>query len=71
MPAQCALTGTTYMMVRKRSKSMHSTLTKMKPNLQRVRVGNRKLKISTRALRTMKKKLGMSQDNKTSATQKA
>jgi ribosomal protein L28 len=55
MPAFCAITGTTYRMVRKRSKSMQGTLTKVKPNLQRIKIGNKRVKISTRALRTMKK----------------
>lgn len=55
MPAFCALTGTTYRIVKKRSKSMHATKTKVKPNLQRIKVGNRRIKISTRALRTLKK----------------
>ncbi len=55
MPAACAITGTTYRMVRKRSKSMRSTLTKVKPNLQRIKIGNKRVKISTRALRTLKK----------------
>jgi ribosomal protein L28 len=55
MPAFCAITGTTYRIVRKRSKSMQGTLTKVKPNLQKIRIGNKQVKISTRALRTMKK----------------
>jgi ribosomal protein L28 len=55
MPAQCAITGKTYMRVIKRSKSMQSTITRVKPNLQRVRIGNKKVKISVRALRTLEK----------------
>ena len=55
MPAMCAVTGKSYMIVRKRSKSMRGTLTKVKPNLQRIKIGNKRVKISTRALRTMKK----------------
>jgi ribosomal protein L28 len=55
MPAICAITGTTYRIVRKRSKSLKSTLTKVKPNLQKIRIGNKQVKVSTRALRTMKK----------------
>lgn len=55
MPAQCALTGKSYMMVNKRSKSMRHTLTKVKANLQKVKIGNKRVKISTRALRTLKK----------------
>jgi ribosomal protein L28 len=55
MPAMCAITGTTYRIVRKRSKSLKSTLTKVKPNLQKIRIGNKQVKVSTRALRTMKK----------------
>ena len=51
----CAVTGKSYMIVRKRSKSMRGTLTKVKPNLQRIKIGNKRVKISTRALRTMKK----------------
>jgi ribosomal protein L28 len=55
MPAMCAITGKSYMIVNKRSKSMQHTLTKVKPNLQRIKIGNKRIKISTRALRTMKK----------------
>jgi ribosomal protein L28 len=57
MPAMCAITGTSYRMVRKRSKSMRGTLTKVKPNLQKIKIGNKQVKISTRALRTLKKQL--------------
>ena len=55
MPAMCAVTGKTYRMVTKRSKSMIGTKTKVKANLQRIRIGNKMVKISARALRTMKK----------------
>jgi ribosomal protein L28 len=55
MPAMCAATLKTYRMVRKRSKSMQGTLTKVKPNLQRIKIGNKRVKISARALRTLKK----------------
>lgn len=54
MPAICAVSGKTYKMVNKRSKSMIGTKTKVKANLQRIRIGNKMVKISTRALRTMK-----------------
>ena len=33
MPAKCAITGTSYKRVKKRSKSMQSTITKVKPKL--------------------------------------
>ncbi len=56
MPAFCALTGKTYLKVCKRSKSMRGTLTKVKPNLQRIKIGNKRVKISTRALKTLKKR---------------
>ena len=56
MPAKCAITGTTYKKVKKRSKSMQATITKVKPNLQRIKIGNKRVKISVRALRTLKKK---------------
>lgn len=56
MPAKCAITGTSYKRVKKRSKSMQSTITKVKPNLQRIKIGNKRVKISVRALRTLKKK---------------
>lgn len=56
MPAQCIITGKSYKKVTKRSKSMQGTITRMKANLQRVRIGNRFYKISARALRTLKKK---------------
>ncbi|MBC7406021.1 MAG: 50S ribosomal protein L28 [Candidatus Parcubacteria bacterium] len=55
MPATCALTGKTYKMTVKRSHSMRGTLTKVKANLQRIRIGNKLVKLSTRAIRTMKK----------------
>jgi ribosomal protein L28 len=55
MPATCALTGKTYKIVNKRSHSMRGTLTKVKANLQTIKIGNKKVKLSTRALRTMKK----------------
>jgi ribosomal protein L28 len=55
MPATCAMTGKTYKMTNKRSHSMRHTLTKVKANLQRVRIGNKLVKLSTRAMRTMKK----------------
>ncbi len=56
MPAKCAITGTTYKRVKKRSKSMQATITKVKPNLQRIKIGNKRVKISVRALRTLRKK---------------
>ncbi len=56
MPAKCAITGVTYKRVKKRSKSMQSTITRVKPNLQRVKIGNKRVKISVRALRTLKRK---------------
>lgn len=55
MPAFCAVSGKTYKMVRKQSHSKVGTKTKVKANLQRVRIGNRLVKISARALRTMNK----------------
>jgi ribosomal protein L28 len=57
MPAKCILTGKSYHMVTKRSHSMRGTLTKLKPNLLRRRVGNKMVKISARAWRTLKKNL--------------
>jgi ribosomal protein L28 len=51
----CALTGKKYKMAKKRSHSMRTTLIKTKANLQRVRIGNKLVKLSTRAIRTMKK----------------
>lgn len=54
MPATCAITGKTYKMVTKRSHSKVGTKTKVKPNLQRVRIGNKMVKISTRALKKLK-----------------
>jgi ribosomal protein L28 len=56
MPAKCKVTGKSYHKVTKRSKSMRGTLTRLKSNLQRVKVGNKRVKISTGALRTLKKK---------------
>jgi ribosomal protein L28 len=56
MPAKCAITGKTYMRVKKRSKSMQATITRVRPNLQRIKIGNKRVKICVRALRTLKKK---------------
>jgi len=36
---------------------MRGTKTKVKPNLQRIRIGNKWVKISTRAMRTLKNKM--------------
>ncbi len=60
MPAKCAITGTTYKKTVKRSKSMQGTITRLKPNLQKVKIGNKKVKISARAMRTLKNKLSKS-----------
>jgi ribosomal protein L28 len=57
MPAMCAITGKTYKKIIKRSKSMQSTITRVKPNLQKIRIGNKQVKISVRALRTLRKPL--------------
>ncbi|NJK71394.1 50S ribosomal protein L28 [Candidatus Gracilibacteria bacterium] len=57
MPAKCAITGTTYKKVKKRSKSMQSTITRVRSNLQKIKIGNKQVKVSVRALRTLKKKL--------------
>ena len=51
----CALTGKSYHKVHKRSHSMRSTITRLKPNLQKIKVGNKQVKVCTRALKTMKK----------------
>jgi ribosomal protein L28 len=56
MPASCAITGVTYRKVHKRSKSMQSTITKVRANLQKIKIGNRRIKVSARAMRTLKKK---------------
>ena len=56
MPASCAITGVTYRKVHKRSKSMQSTITRVRANLQKIKIGNRRIKVSARALRTLKKK---------------
>jgi len=56
MPASCAITGVTYRKVYKRSKSMQSTITRVRANLQRIKIGNRRIKISVRAMRTLKNK---------------
>ena len=69
MPASCALTGKSRHKVIKRSKSMHGTITHLKPNLV-ARMGaelnkmltfdyfapNKKIKISARAWRTLRNK---------------
>jgi ribosomal protein L28 len=69
MPAFCALTGKSRHKVIKRSKSMHGTITHLKSNLVSKRGAlvnkmlgfeyfspNRKIKISARALRTLRTK---------------
>jgi ribosomal protein L28 len=55
MPATCALTGKTYRKAHKRSHSMRASIVKLKANLQKVKIGNKSIKLSTRALRTLKK----------------
>jgi ribosomal protein L28 len=55
MPAMCAVSGKTYKNTVKRSHSMRGTIVKRKANLQRILVGNKKIKICTKVLRTMKK----------------
>jgi ribosomal protein L28 len=55
MPAFCILSGKSYKIVNKRSHSMIGTKTKVKANLQKIKIGNQQVKISARALRTMKK----------------
>jgi ribosomal protein L28 len=70
MPAQCALTGKSRHKVTKRSKSMHGTITFLKANLVIKRgkklnellgmnyfAPNKKIKVSARALRTVKNKI--------------
>jgi ribosomal protein L28 len=70
MPAFCALTGKTRHKIIKRSKSMHGTITFLKPNLvskrgeklnamlgQEYFSPNKKIKVSARALRTIKNKI--------------
>ncbi len=70
MPAHCALTGKSRHKVTKRSKSMHGTITFLKANLVIKRgqklnellgtnyfAPNKKIKVSARALRTVKNKI--------------
>jgi len=38
---------------------MHGTGTRLKANLQKVKIGNRQFKISARGLRILKKKMGV------------
>jgi ribosomal protein L28 len=70
MPAHCALTGKSRHKVIKRSKSMHGTITFLKANLVSKRgeklnamlgfpyfAPNKKIKVSARALRTIKHKV--------------
>lgn len=56
MPTFCAITGKTYRKVYKRSHSMKATITKLKPNLQKIKIGNRRVKVCTKALKMLKKK---------------
>jgi ribosomal protein L28 len=55
MPATCALTGKTRLKTVKRSHSMRANIVHRKANLQPLKVGNRRIKVSARAMRTMKK----------------
>lgn len=79
MPAICALTGKSYRKTHKRSKSMQDNITKTRPNLL-VRKGaaintmlgmdvfapNRRIKVSAKALKTLKKQ-NMEMEAKVSA----
>lgn len=56
MPRTCALTGAKYQKIHKRSHSMQDTIVRRKPNFVIKKVGNRKIKVTARALRTLKKK---------------
>lgn len=60
MPAKCAVTGKTFKTTVDRSHSMQRNRRRRKPNLQvkKVVIGGKtqKVKVSTRALRTLKKK---------------
>ena len=77
MPASCALTGKSRHKVIKRSKSMHGTITFLKANLVSKRgqklndmlgmnyfAPNVKIKVSARALRTIKNKIQNKLQNK-------
>jgi len=55
MPAMCAISGKTYKKTIKRSHSMQGTIIRRRANLQRVLIGNKKIKICTKVLRTMKR----------------
>ena len=57
MPAFCALTGKTYHKVHKRSKSLQDHIVRLKPNLLIRKVGNRRIKISASAWKTLQKKM--------------
>ncbi len=46
---------------------MHATPTKVRPNLQKIRIGNKQIKICTRALRTMKKYANAARKNNKTA----
>lgn len=51
----CAITGKKYRKVTKRSHSMRGTITRLKANLQYIKVGNKRVKVSANAIKTMKK----------------
>lgn len=55
MPATCILTGKTYKKMNDRSHSNQKSSRRKKPNLQKIKIGNKTYKVSTRALRTLKK----------------
>jgi ribosomal protein L28 len=56
MARTCIITGLGYQKIHKRSHSMQDNIVRRKPNLVIKKVGNKKVKVAARTLRTLKKK---------------
>jgi len=56
MARMCPITGKTYQKVNDRSHSMQATIRRRQPNFVIKRIGNKKIKITARGLKTLKLK---------------
>jgi|GEM_PF-6531623 len=65
MPKECKITKKRYTIVTKRSKSMQRTKTKLGFNAIKCKVGNKRVIISARYLKTLKKKLNIKDPKQT------
>ena len=55
MPRTCAVSGAKYQKINRRSHSMQATIVHREPNFILKRVGNKKVKVTARAMRTLRK----------------